>query len=69
MKLRIWLTCELELSANLANALALERSIRSKKNGSASLKGVKSILSSYILHKHIKTEDIHLDKYFTKMAI
>lgn len=32
------LTCELELSANLANALALDKSIRSRKNGKASLK-------------------------------
>lgn len=31
------LTCELELSANLASALALERSIRRRKNGKASL--------------------------------
>lgn len=31
------LTCELELSANLANALALDKSIRSRKNGKASL--------------------------------
>lgn len=30
-------TCELELSANLARAHALERSMRSKKNGKASL--------------------------------
>lgn len=32
------LTCELELSANLANALALDKSIRRRKNGNASLK-------------------------------
>lgn len=37
------LTCELELSANLANALALDKSIRSRKNGKASLKKKRGI--------------------------
>lgn len=45
-KLKDWLTCELELSANLANALALERSIRSRKNGKASLKKIKKYIDS-----------------------
>lgn len=37
MKARQECTCEFELSANFARAHALERSIRSRKNGNASL--------------------------------